>query len=497
MNKWRTAVAAKFLLVFSIAVGLNFGSAARGDTTTSLPLNVLFIAVDDLRPLLGCYGNTTVHSPNIDQLAAGGIVFNRAYCQQAVCSPSRTSLLTGLRPDATHIYDLTTHFRSTVPNVVTLPQAFREHGYHTQSFGKIYHGGLDDPRSWSVPSDFGTTANPDDTRYTSATQLGKKQGEEEGESGGRKVRGQAVQAVDAADDALPDGYIAAQAVQTLQQIKDHPFFLAVGFHKPHLPFVAPKKYFDLYSRERLPEAPNPFPPQGNVQYALTNWGELRSYRGIPKNGPLTEEAARELVHGYYAATSYSDAQVGRVLAEVERLGLKEKTVVVLWGDHGWHLGEHGMWTKHTNFEIATHAPLIFRDPVHLRTPAHSDALVEFVDIYPTLCEVCGVPAPAGLQGRSLVPLFADPKASWSSAAFSQFPRGKDVMGYTMRTDRHRYTEWRSISTNATLATELYDELVDPNENVNRALITTGLDPTLTPTLSRLLNEQINRGFPKR
>jgi arylsulfatase A-like enzyme len=458
--------------------------AARPNASALDRPNVLFIASDDLRPLTGGYGNQQVHTPNIDALSSAGVQFNRAYCQQAVCSPSRTSLLTGLRPDSTHIYDLVTHFRSTVPSVVTLPQLFRQNGYHTQAIGKIYHAGLDDPQSWSVPTDYGTSANPDDTRYTTATRLGKKEGRDQ--EAVQRQRGPAWNAVDCPDSGLPDGYGADKAISILRERKDQPFFLALGFHKPHLPFVAPKKYFDMYANAPLPLAPNPFPPSGVTQYSLTTWGELRSYQGIPKTGPVTEQQARELVRGYYACTSYVDSQLGRVLAELETLKLRDKTVIVLWGDHGWHLGEHGMWTKHTNFEIATRAPLIFSAPGLPQPGAKSDAIVEFVDVYPTLCELCGIQPPANLQGRSLVPLLKQPATATTGTALSQFPRGKEVMGYSLRTDRYRYTEWRNVTTSATLATELYDEQADPDENTNRAAQPAALDPQLTSTLSRQL-----------
>ncbi|MGI8905346.1 MAG: sulfatase [Candidatus Sumerlaeaceae bacterium] len=451
--------------------------------------NVLFIAVDDLRPLLGCYGNTTVRSPNIDRLAASGLLFNRAYCQQAVCSPSRTSLLTGLRPDTTRVYDLTTHFRTTIPDVVTLPQLFKQNGYHTQALGKIFHGGLDDKKSWSAPTDFATTPNPDDTRYTTATKVGTAQGAED--APGPRRRGRPWEAVDAPDNALPDGYMIDKAINLMRERKDQPFFLAIGFHKPHLPFVAPKKYFDMYSTATLPLAQNPFPPESVTSFSMTTWGELRSYQGIPKSGPLTELQARELVRGYYACVSYVDAQLGRLLEELDALKLRDKTVIVLWGDHGYHLGNHGMWTKHTNFEIATRVPLIVAAPDQKLAGAKCDALVEFVDVFPSLCELCNLAPPPGLQGRSFEPLLSEPLQKWKDAAFSQFPRGKDVMGYSMRTDKYRYTEWRSLSTSNTLATELYDELADPDENVNRAALTSGIDTTLTATLSRMLQAQLN------
>jgi iduronate 2-sulfatase len=465
------------------AGGLAF---ARESGDEANQLNVLFFAVDDLRPQLGCYGWPKVHTPNIDALAARGTVFNRAYCQQAVCSPSRTSLLTGLRPDSTRIYDLHTHFRFYLPDVVTLPQHFMRHGYHTQSFGKIYHGGLDDPESWSVPSwraggsGYGkpeTLAMLQEQReqlLSEGKDLSTKVVEKDPQTGlalklarpRDRVRGPAWEDPDVPDNALPDGNTADEAIKTLREIKDRPFFLAVGFLKPHLPFVAPKKYYDLYSSESIALADNPFPPKDCPEIALTNWGELRNYQGIPKSGPLPDEMARQLIRGYFACASYTDAQIGRLLDEINRLGLTDRTVVVLWGDHGWQLGEHGLWCKHTNFEVATRSPLIFSAPNQSHQGARTEALAEFVDIYPTLCELCDLPIPERLEGISVVPVMEDPDRPWKKAAFSQYPRGQ-VMGYSMRTDRYRYTEWRGPE-GEQVAIELYDHHEDPAENVNLA-----------------------------
>lgn len=449
-------------------------------------VNVLFIAVDDLRPELGCYGVPVIQSPNIDALAKTGTVFNRAYCQQAVCSPSRTSLLTGRRPDTTKIYDLQTHFRLTLPDVVTLPEHFKEHGYHTQAFSKIYHGGLDDPKSWTVPH-----WRPGGPGYAKPETLEFLQKERERlRKEGRdlrttvlqkdpktglvlkvrqprfRVRGPSWEDPDVPDNALPDGKTTDRAIEVLRATEDKRFFLAVGFLKPHLPFVAPKKYYDLYPPKALSLAANPFPPRDCPPIALTNWGELRNYSDIPERGPLSDEKALELIRGYYAATSYVDAQIGRLLHELGRLGLRDRTVIVLWGDHGWHLGEHGLWCKHTNFEDATRSLLIASSPGQNNAGARTDALVEFVDIYPTLCELCGLPIPEGVEGTSFAPVMENPKRPWKKAAFSQYPRGK-IMGYTIRTDRYRYTEWAQPGEEP-VGIELYDHGSDPDENVNVA-----------------------------
>lgn len=464
-------------------------------------MNVLFIAVDDLRPDVGCYGNAHVKSPNIDKLAASGMTFMRAYCQQAVCSPTRTSLMCGRRPDTTQVWDLNTHFRRNIPDVVTLAEHFKNNGYHTQGLSKIYHGGFDDPQSWSVPH-----WAPDGQPYTNSETLKRLEkrraqrranSQPEGEqilekdpktglvlkTGGPKgnLKGPPWEIAEVPDDGLPDGKTADKAIDVMRHVKDKPFFLAVGFLKPHLPFVAPKKYYELYPLNGIAPAANDYPPKDVPDIALTNWGELRAYEGMPKTGPVSEQQARELIRGYRAATSYTDAQIGRVLDELDRLHLADKTIVVLWGDHGWQLGEHGLWCKHTNFEVAAHTLLLLRAPGH-KPGQKTEALVEFVDVYPTLCELAGLPLPAGLEGTSMAPLLDNPDIAWKKAAFSQFPRENNVMGYSIRTDRYRYTEWvqRPRPDNTTTAPaanpmngkivgfELYDHQADPDENVNLA-----------------------------
>jgi len=502
----RSSLPALFLSLF-VVVAAWAVECATADAAEPGKFNVLFIAVDDLRPEAGCYGNPIIKTPNIDALAGRGTVFRRAYCQQAVCSPSRTSLLTGRRPDTTRVYDLQTHFRIHLPDVVTLPQYFKEHGYYTVGMGKIFHGGLDDPQSWSVPH--WNPGGPGYGKPETLAALAEQAKQLRAENGGPasvvlqrdpktglvlkvsapkyRARGPAWEDPDVADNALQDGKTADHAVEMLREIKDRPFFLAVGFLKPHLPFVAPRKYYDLYDRNDLKLAPNPFPPKDVPEIALHTWGELRAYLDIPATGPLSDAMALDLIHGYYAAASYTDAQIGRVLDELDRLGLREKTVVVLWGDHGWQLGEHGLWCKHTNFEIAARAPLIFSEPGQNSPGATTDALAEFVDIYPTLCELCGLPVPEGLEGSSLAPVIDDPARAWKPAAFSQYPRGK-AMGYSMRTDRYRYTEWLPGKGGPAIAGELYDHQEDPQENVNLA------DRPEHATLRKQLSKQLHAGW---
>ncbi len=448
--------------------------------------NILFIAVDDLRPELGCYGKDYIKSPNIDSLAKNGMVFNRAYCQQAVCSPSRSSLMTGARPDTTKVWDLTTHFRGALPNVVTLGQHFKQNGYFVQGMGKIFHGHLDDAPTWSVPwetpkaaryalppnqlsSPIKTEGEPDDTAKKSSKKKGKSTRSEKDDEGGG---GMVYECADVPDNTYQDGKVAELAVKTLRTIskKSEPFFLAVGFIKPHLPWVAPKKYWDMYDESKIALAPNPFYPKDAPDYAIRKYdGEIYKYGGmVAKGKDAPDELARKLRHAYYACVSYSDAQVGLVLDELKRLGLDKNTIIVLWGDHGWKLGEHKAWGKHSNVENDVNAPLILSAPGMKAAGTHSDALVEFVDIYPTLCELAGLSLPNHLEGMSLKPLLDDPKRAWKSAAFSQYPRN-EWMGYSMRTDRYRFTAWVDAKDHWKVdATELYDHQNDPQENHNIA-----------------------------
>ncbi len=436
------------------------------EENTTNRLNVLFISIDDLRTELGCYGADHIKSPAIDSLAKNGILFSHAYCQQGVCNPSRASMLTGLRPDTIKVWDLPTNFRTFAPDVVTLPQHFKNSGYLSQGMGKIYHvghGNHEDEASWSVPHQV-----PERPRYAdsvtekrvkkmkNAEKLRKKECEESGREYKKiKRNGPATEMADVPDNAYKDGATADLAIETLQKIKDETFFLAVGFSKPHTPFCAPKKYWDLYDPSTI-EVPSQEVPLDSSRYALSTWGELRAYEGIPKEGCVSDDTARRLIHGYYACISYVDAQVGRLLAELDRLDLRKNTVVVLWSDHGFKLGTYGAWCKHSNYELDTKAPFIISQPKDLGNGKVVDALVEFVDIYPTLAELCGLDAPAHSEGTSMVPLLENPDARWEKAAFSQYPRGKDIMGYSVRQGKWRYTEWTNIKTGKVEERELYD-----------------------------------------
>ncbi len=452
-------------------------------------LNVLFIAVDDLRTALSCYDDPNAITPNMERLAARGMVFERAYCQQAVCNPSRASLMTGLRPDTIRVWDLKshfrqelpperaalpqfstgTHFRDAQPDVVTLPQHFMQHGYAARCVGKIYHGSpdMEDPPSWSAPALYNVTMRRDESYV-----LPENHNPPALDWPGPKLA--ATECADVPDSAYGDGRVADAAIEIMAELKDQPFFLAVGFRRPHLPFSAPKKYWDLYDPEAITSPEHPTKPGGIPDYAWHNSNEVRGYNDIPKEGPLPDELVRKLRHAYYACVSYMDAQVGRLLDALDAHNLTDRTVIVLWGDHGYHLGEKALWCKTTNYELDTRAPLILSVPGQAHVGERTRALVEFVDIYPTLAAACGLPVPERCEGLSLLPLLDDPARPWKKAAFSQFPRPwtykgqPEVMGYTIRTADYRYTEWLDFTTRATLARELYDHTRDTAEVRNVA-----------------------------
>jgi iduronate 2-sulfatase len=445
--------------------------------------NVLFLAADDLRMNVGCYGDPVARTPNLDRLARQGMVFERAYCQQALCNPSRSSLLTGLRPDTLRLWNLTTHFRDTHPDVVTLPQYFMQQGYFTRNVGKIFHNWRTtlkgDPVSWSVPAVLHFATHASDVSVidggTPPPNLATVKGAE---------------ARDVSDDAYFDGRVAAEAVKALRELsrRSEPFFLGVGFWKPHTPFNPPKRYWDLYRREDIPPLRHPHPPAGVPRIALH--GALEGLAGRPDD-------AQELRHGYYAATSYMDAQLGKVLDELDRLKLAANTVIVFWSDHGFHLGEHGLWGKTSNFELDARVPLLVVAPGQTRPGSRSPALVELLDLYPTLVDVCGLPARSGLEGRSLRPLIANPRAPFKDAAFTQHPRPPhtpvpgEAMGYSLREDRYRYTEWRDWQTGGMLGVELYDHETDDAETINLAA-----EARLTDVRSRL-GRRLAQQFPVR
>jgi len=517
------------LLLLYITTACN-SRQQQAETAQSKP-NVLFIAVDDLRPELGCYGSPIAITPHIDKLASQGLLFDRAYCQQAICSPSRASLMTGARPETTQVIENYTYFRDLHPDMVTLPQHFRNNGYETAYSGKIYHRRqfADSEKSWSrepakidisrpnYPGAYALKENQEIYKTNQAA-IRKKYGE--GATSHYALgRGPAYEKADVPDHAYIDGYHTQEAIATMKEMvadKDKPFFLGLGFRLPHLDWNAPKKYWDLYDAAQLPMAEHTAKPDNGAAMGLHASFELRVRHGIPKHGPIKGELARTLKHAYLASVSYVDAQIGKMLAALEEEGARENTIVILWSDHGWHLGDMGIWGKATNYEIATRVPMIIWTP---DMPANTRgkktaALVELVDMYPTLSELAGLELPEHLEGQSFVPLLQNPDQAWKRAAFSQYPNpalrewaanpltasmretyfgplieavesrimtqqgekwNRDMfenylMGYTMRTDRYRLVVWkdrRQPKGNPTFV-ELFDHQTDPAETKNIA-----------------------------
>lgn len=437
--------------------------------------NVLLILVDDLKPSFGAYGEEWVHSPNLDRLAARGMRFENAYCNQAVCAPSRNNLMIGSRSTSTGVYSLGMHFRKAVPEAVTLPQYFKNHGYHSAGIGKVFHighGNINDKHSWSIPF------HPDkviDYVLPESTdgQVTREQALFSNQSANGLPRGAAWENADVADGDYADGRIAAEAIKRLQNYKQQqtPFFLAVGFTKPHLPFCAPRKYWELYDREQMPLAEFRTQPDGAPNYAHKKLGEINQYKPIENKWPIPEEQQKTLIHGYYAALSYMDSQLGRVIDELDRLKLSENTIIVLWGDHGYHLGDHGSWTKHSNYEQAVRIPILCVAPGITKPNSSSQAMVETVDILPSIVELAGLPAHTGPQpidGSSFVPVLKGEVQTVDDHAYHCFPRG-GRMGRCIRTERYRLVEWKPMrNPKANTEYELYDYQEDPLETVNLA-----------------------------
>jgi len=496
------------LLSSLLLMAISFQSMAQKNSKP----NILFIAVDDLKPELGAYGNKIVKTPNIDRLAKMSTVFLSNYCQQAVCGPTRASLMTGMRPDYTKIWDLKTQMRDMNPDIQTLPQYLITQGYNTVGTGKIYHPSSAinkiDPVSWSLPyiepkeSDYANNlGKPANSQYQKpenkqlfAVKKQRVQRDNDDEEP-TTIKGPSTECIDVPDDAYDDGVIALLAKKQMIQFSKEtkPYFMAVGFHKPHLPFVAPKKYWDLYKRSDMPLASFTEHAKDAPEMAYHKSGELRNYIDIPEfatfNQPgnhiyLKEEKQKELIQGYYAAVSYMDAQVGILLNTLDSLGTLKNTIVVLWGDHGWHLGDHDLWEKHTNLENATRAPLIIAAPG--MKPGQPKSLSEHLDIFPTICDLAGLSIPKQLQGKSLKPVMLNNSTSVNEYSVSQYPRklskeemqkaGYDsnkMMGYSLRTNQYRLTIWMNdfttdqpFETKKVFATEMYNYTADPLEKVN-------------------------------
>lgn len=466
--------------------------------------NILFVIVDDLRPELGCYGNAEIKTPHIDRFAREAVVFTRAFCQAAACAPSRASAMIGKRPDTTRVWSLGEEFRKTMPEAVTMPQHFHKFGYHTVSLGKIFHNHMPDPVSFDEPdlkpAEYKTPEliDRDPESFYNDQELMKelarvreeriKKNPERATSGSKGwAYGRSWESADAPDSAFYDGAQTDLALETLRRLKgrSEPFYLALGYFRPHLPFVTPKKYWNLYDRNKISPAKNPFIPKFvplmslDNQYELANCYDLE-YVKHPAMYHLPEETARLLKHGYYASVSYVDACFGKLLDGLKALGLEDNTIVVLWGDNGWKLGEHNAWCKQTNFNIDTRIPLFIRNPGIPTRGQNCDSLIELVDLFPTLCDMAGIKIPDDMEGVSLKPLLKDPRRELKSAVFSQYHRrpnisfdGKRYMGYSMVTNRYHYVEWRSWDDDKKLAgnlaaVELYDNQSDPEENVNIA-----------------------------
>ena len=530
-----------------IALFCLFGTGATLGNSAALAAdrpNVLFIAVDDLRPELGCYGSPIAVTPNLDKLAGDGLLFNRAYCQQAICRPSRASLMTGTRPSTTGLYHNYVALRELQPDILTMPEHFIANGYEAAYCGKIFHNGdTDEGRSWSrnpvkkiagLKKPLGPYRLPENQKLKSDNF--KRMLTKYGEAAKRGLgNGPAYEKADVADTDYTDGYNTQLAIATMKEMatnKDKPFFLGMGYKLPHLNWCAPKKYWDLYDVSKIPMASEKQSPQDGATMGLHASFELRVRAGIPKSGPLGEELSRTLKHAYLASVSYVDAQIGNLLAALEQAGLRDNTIIIVWGDHGWHLGDMGVWGKATNYEIATRVPMMIWTPKMTARGKTTDALVELVDMFPTLCELAGVAKPDHLEGHSFVPLLSDPNRVWKKAAFSQYPnpalrewaanplsRGmretwfgplisevegrikkqhgdkwdreffeQHLMGYTMRTDRYRLVVWRDHRdpTAAPIYTELFDHQSDPSETKNIA--------DQNPSLVTELTKQLDSGW---
>jgi iduronate 2-sulfatase len=534
--KMKTFLHVLFLLVFACSA---YGSGQP---------NVLFIAIDDLRPELGCYGSEIAHTPNLDRLAGQGLLFERAYCQEAICSPSRASLMTGARPDTIRIIENYTYFRDINPDIVTLPQHFRAHGYETAYVGKVYHGRFtDNELSWSrrpaykrvkvkrpsFPGGYALAKNQAIFKTNKQAMIAKY-----GEAAKYGLgMGPAYECADVADQAYIDGYNTDLAIATMEDMVekgDKPFFLGYGFKNPHLNWLSPKRYWDLYDPEKIPLSTQVEGPKNGAAMGLHASFELRVRHGIPKSGPIGPELARILKHAYLASVSYVDAQIGRMLAALDKAGVRGKTIIIVWGDHGWHLGNMGIWGKATNYEIATRVPLMIWTPdmPKQHRGKSTDALVELIDMYPSLCDLARLARPGHLEGHSFAPLLLDPQRPWKQAAFSQFPnpalrewaanplspdmretyfgpliqevetrimaQQKDtwdrelfenhLMGYTMRTDRYRLVLWKDYRQPEAkpIFIELYDHQADPTETINIA--------AKEPKLVRELQSQFKTGW---
>lgn len=471
-------------LILTLLIAAFIASTTLARNTANDRPNVLLLLVDDLKPALGCYGDKIARTPSLDKLAASGMRFDLAYCNQAVCAPSRFTLMLGSHSTSTGLYGLGSQLRKFIPDAITMPQYFAMHGYRTESLGKVFHighGNLGDPESFSVPHFHDKVIEYLDP---SSTDGGKLTREEAYFTNQRLSeikslpRGAAFEAPVAEDMQYADGRVAAETIQRLRaakQLRDRagtPFFIVAGFARPHLPFSVPKRYWDMYDPAKLPMPEFEQLPQGAPLVAGKRGGEISNYKPVPEDLSLefSVELKRSLIHGYYASTSFVDAQIGKVLNELSSSGLAENTIVVLWGDHGFHLGDLGIWTKHTNYEQANRIPILISAPGVTKPGSTTQQLAESVDIFPTLAELAGLPKPVvpqPIDGVSLVPVLRDSSARVRNHAYHAYPKAK--LGRAIRTERYRLVEWRAIGAESESAEyELYDYEADPLERENLA-----------------------------
>ena len=504
--KIATKILCKMINVFLVLIVLSCQNTFAQIVEEPTKPNVLFIIVDDLKPILGCYGDPFVKTPNIDRFAKEGVVFTNTYCQQAVCGPSRASFLTGMRPDYTGVWDLETEMRNINPEILSMPQFFKQNGYITAGIGKVFDSrsvdeNIDKP-SWSIP--FYKKSNdyyPKEMGKAKGRYRGVKVLEEieiyEKIGGAKGLKGKelsnfikinakpSVESLDIPDNAYIDGATVLHSKDILKVLKENakPFFFAVGITKPHLPFAVPKKYWDLYNRDEIQLAEFRENANNSPLVAYHGAGELYKYADIPpiasfsdvKGGmELPFDKQKELIHGYYASVSYADALIGKLISTLVSLNLKDNTIVTIIGDHGWHLGDHNLWCKHSNFEQATRIPMIFKIPGI--KASKTSALAEAVDIFPTLCDATGIKIPEQLQGVSLMPILKEIKSKVKDYAVSQYRRGKNMrtFGYSIRTERFRLTLWmkdfyrlyKPFDEGYIVSGELYDYDNDPLETEN-------------------------------
>jgi len=482
------------ILILELVTALGFAAVQAAQKP-----NVLLILVDDLKPAMGCYGDNAAITPNMDALARRGMRFDMAYCNQAVCAPSRFTLMLGAHSTSTGLYGLGSHLRKAWPGAVTMPQHFAKHGYRTESLGKVFHighGNQGDPGSFSVPHFHDKVIEYLDPESTDGGKLTREEALFTNQKLGQirsLPRGAAYESPMANDTDYADGRVADETVKRLKAAKqrlakdDTPFFITAGFVRPHLPFSAPKKYWDMHDPAKLPMPVNKAFPKDAPKVALKRGGEIAAFKPVPSNGEIDEELTRKLIHGYYASTSYVDAQIGKVTRALEELGLAKDTIVVLWGDHGWHLGDLSIWTKHTNFEQANRIPIIIVAPGLAKPGSVTSQLAETVDIFPTLSELAGLPASKGPQpidGVSLVPVLKNPNARVRDHAFHAYPRGKKL-GRAIRTQRYRLVEWKNHSdSKAEVEYELYDYKTDPWETQNHH----AAKPRIAEKLKKILSK---------